>query len=69
MNPWRQQEEHDNECEYIKKWIPELRNVSQDIIHNWNTEWSNHKDIKYPKPICDYETQRDKALKMYKKSN
>lgn len=66
MNPWRQQEDHDNQCEYIKQWVPELKDVPIKDIHNWDTEWINYKDIKYPKPICNYEEQKEKALKMYK---
>lgn len=66
FNPWRQQEENDVNCEYIKQWIPELKDVPNKAIHNWNTEWNNYKDIDYPKPICDYTEQKEKALKMYK---
>jgi deoxyribodipyrimidine photo-lyase len=66
FNPWRQAEEYDASCEYIKKWIPELKDVPNKDIFNWETEWINYKDIKYPKPICNYEEQRDKALKIYK---
>lgn len=66
FNPWRQSEEYDADCEYIKQWIPELASLEPRIIHNWNTEYSNYKDIKYPRPIVDYAEQRDKALKMYK---
>jgi deoxyribodipyrimidine photo-lyase len=66
FNPWRQSEEYDPNCEYIKKWVPELATLDPKIIHNWATEYSNYKDIKYPKPICDYSAQKEKALKMYK---
>jgi len=66
FNPWNQQKEYDSNCEYIKQWVPELANLDPDIIHNWNTEYSNYKDIKYVKPICDYSLQKEKALKMYK---
>jgi deoxyribodipyrimidine photo-lyase len=66
FNPWSQQEEYDPNCEYIKKWIPELASLDTKIIHNWNNEYSNYKDIKYFKPICDYSVQKEKALKMYK---
>ena len=65
FNPWRQGEEWDPNCEYIKKWVPELDSLDTKIIHNWETEYVNHKDIKYPKPIVNYEEQRDKVLKMY----
>jgi deoxyribodipyrimidine photo-lyase len=66
FNPYMQSEEHDPECEYIKKWIPELKDVPNKAIHNWNTEWENHKDSSYPKPIVDYTEQKEKSLKMYK---
>ena len=66
FNPWSQQKEHDESCEYIKKWIPELSSLDPNIIHNWDTEWKNYKDIKYPKPICDYAEQKKKCLQMYR---
>jgi deoxyribodipyrimidine photo-lyase len=66
FNPSRQGENFDKDCIYIKKWVPELSSLEPKIIHNWETEWVNHKDIKYPKPICDYSEQKEKALKMYK---
>lgn len=68
FSPWRQQEENDNNCEYIKRWIPELAPLDNKIIHKWDTEWVNHKDIKYPKPIVDYTEQRNKALTLYKQA-
>jgi deoxyribodipyrimidine photo-lyase len=68
FNPWSQGKECDPECIYIKKWVPELENVSVKDIHNWNTEWENYKnkDIKYSKPICNYEEQKEKALTMFR---
>jgi deoxyribodipyrimidine photo-lyase len=66
FNPWLQQEEFDEECEYIKKWVPELIDVPPKDIHKWYDSYENHKNIKYNKPICDYYEQKEKALKMYK---
>jgi deoxyribodipyrimidine photo-lyase len=68
FNPWSQQEEHDEYCEYIKTWIPELAPLEPKIIHNWETEYSKYKVIKYPKPICDYSEQKEKCLKMYREA-
>jgi deoxyribodipyrimidine photo-lyase len=66
FNPWLQAENFDPNCEYIKKWIPELTDVpNKDILH-WEETYSQYKNVKYPKPICNYEEQKDKALKMYK---
>jgi deoxyribodipyrimidine photo-lyase len=66
FNPWSQGENFDKDCKYIKKWVPELESLEPKIIHNWETEWENHKDIKYFKPICDYSEQKQKCLKLYK---
>lgn len=66
LNPWRQQEEFDPDCEYIKKWVPELKDIPIKDILKWNTEWEKHKNIGYPKPICNYEEQKEKAIAMIK---
>jgi deoxyribodipyrimidine photo-lyase len=53
FNPWLQQKKYDPDCVYIKKWIPELKNYDNKIIHNWFKESSS--DIKnYPKPIIEH---------------
>jgi deoxyribodipyrimidine photo-lyase len=66
FNPWTQGLEHDPDAEYIKKWLPQLKDVPAKAIHNWYKEWENYKDTGYGKPILDYDEQKEKALKMYK---
>jgi deoxyribodipyrimidine photo-lyase len=66
FNPYTQSKEHDTKCEYIKKWIPELKDVPNEDIHNWDTAWEKNKECGYPKPIVDYKEQREKSIKMYK---
>lgn len=66
FNPYTQSKEHDPKCEYIKKWIPELKDVPPEDIHKWDTEWEKNKECGYPKPIVDYKEQREKSIKMYK---
>jgi deoxyribodipyrimidine photo-lyase len=66
FNPYRQSKEHDENCEYIKKWIPELCDVPNDAIHDWETEWEKYKECGYPKPIVDYAKQKEISIKMYK---
>ena len=66
FNPWEQSKHFDPDAEYIKKWVPELREVDPKAIHHWDTEWSNYKNVGYVKPICDYKTQKDAVLKLYK---
>ena len=70
MNPWIQQATYDADCEFIKKWVPELGDVLPKDIHNWATIHSDskYKNIEYPKPMVDYHEQKEKMLKMYKES-
>jgi len=67
FNPWSQSIEVDPDCDYIKKWIPELKDVPPKHIQKCNTVWKNYKkETKYPKPICNYEEQKEKALAMFR---
>jgi deoxyribodipyrimidine photo-lyase len=66
FNPYTQSQEHDPNCEYIKKWIPELKNIPNEDIHEWNTSWEKHTKCDYPKPIVDYKDQRERSIKFYK---
>jgi len=68
FNPWSQSEEHDTDAQYIKKWLPQLKDVPSNAIHKWYEEWENYKETKYGKPILDYDEQKKKCLEMYKKA-
>jgi deoxyribodipyrimidine photo-lyase len=70
FNPWTQGEKFDPDCIYIKKWVPELNNVDNKHIHNWTTFCTNpqYKNIKYHKPIINYEENRKKCLEIFKKA-
>jgi deoxyribodipyrimidine photo-lyase len=67
FNPWEQGKNYDSNCEYIKRWIPELRDVPNTDILNWENTYFQYKNIKYPKPIVNYKTQKELALQMYSK--
>lgn len=66
FNPWSQNETVDDECLYVKKWIPELKEVPVKDILNWDVSWEKYKNVGYPKPICNYEEQKEKALAMFR---
>jgi deoxyribodipyrimidine photo-lyase len=68
MNPWIQQQKHDVDAEFIKKWVPELAEVDTRDIHRWNIscEDPNYQKVNYPKPMVDYDEQKPKMLSMYK---
>lgn len=69
FNPWTQGKTHDPECIYIKRWIPELKDVPIKDIHNWEEccdKYLKENNINYFKPVVNYSEQRIKALEMYK---
>ena len=70
LNPWRQSIQFDNEGIYIKKWCPELENVKASHLHKWNEYAKEYisKGIKYLEPIIDYNVEKEKNLKLYKKA-
>ena len=70
FNPILQGEKFDKEGEYVKKWVPELKNVPKKFIHKpW--EINDEKILKigkeYPIPIVIHEKARQKALSAFKK--
>lgn len=68
MNPWIQSEKYDKNCEYIKKWIPELSEVPNDDIHNWGESYKKYiSRTKYPQPIVDYQKTKEEYLKFFEK--
>ncbi len=65
FNPWLQQKKFDPECNYIKKWVPELKHVPTKIIHSWfNPAYAALKD--YPKPIVDHTVESNLSKKVYR---
>jgi deoxyribodipyrimidine photo-lyase len=66
FNPWNQQKKFDPDCIYIKKWIPELRNIPSKIIHAWDDPKQRDDSCHYPKPLVTHETEAKKALTAYK---
>ena len=70
FNPILQGEKFDKGGEYVKKWVPELKNISQKFIHKpW--ELQDEKNFKlgedYPFPLVNHEEARAKALNAFKK--
>jgi deoxyribodipyrimidine photo-lyase len=66
FNPWEQTRNYDPECIYIYKWVPELKGVPIEAILSWESSWEEYKKTDYPKPMVDYKTQKELALKMYR---
>ena len=64
FSPTLQMKKFDKDCEYIKKWVPELKNISNKIILNWETK--QYPNINYPKPIIDTKETSKLFIKTFK---
>ena len=69
FSPQLQSKKFDKECLYIKKNIPELKDVSNIDIHEWETASVKYPNINYPPPQIDYKKAREYGIKEYKKVN
>ena len=71
FNPMTQGERYDPDAEYITEYVPELRGVDADLIHEWHelspTQRANAAP-EYPAPIVDHSERREEALAMYKRA-
>jgi len=66
FNPVSQGEKFDAKGEFIRRWIPELAALPEDIIHQ---PWENPllcSKAKYPQRVVLHEEQRGKCLAMFK---
>ena len=70
FSPISQSTKHDKDCKYIKKWLPNLKNIENKHLHDWEkyNHLHNLKKINYVKPIINYSKSRDITMSMYKKA-
>lgn len=66
FNPWLQQKRFDPDCVYIKKWLPELRQLSAKYIHTMNDD-DITRTVDYPRPIVEHSRQKIHAEEMFRK--
>ncbi len=67
FNPVTQSERFDTEGKFIRKYLPELSDVSSKFIHApWTVPPLLRATVQYPPPIVDHAVQREKALALYK---
>jgi len=64
FNPWLQQKRFDKDCLYIKKWIPELNDLTNKEIHHLFENDVKVKD--YPQPVVNHKIEKEVALELYK---
>ncbi|XGI83989.1 deoxyribodipyrimidine photo-lyase [Halorutilales archaeon Cl-col2-1] len=65
FNPWTQGEKYDPDGEYIRQWIPELRDVD-DYIHR-PYESPKFDEIDYPSPILNHDEERKKTVEIFER--
>ena len=76
-NPIKQSTDQDPNGSFIKKWVPELQNVPDKLVHEpWKLTYLEQKDLDleigkhYPHPIVDHhsssKTARDKIWQIKK---
>jgi deoxyribodipyrimidine photo-lyase len=65
FNPWNQQKKFDPNCQYIKHWIPELKNLTPKSIHSWEKQ-KKPSGNDYPIPLVDHTKEAKKALNFYR---
>lgn len=73
FNPITQSKKFDLEGKYIRKYVPELKNIQNKYIHEpWKMPRAEQEKVgviigkEYPYPIVDHKDQRLKALELYK---
>jgi len=67
QNPWSQTKRFDRDGDYIRRWVPELRDVPAAQLCE---PPADGKPLAkgYPLPIVNHATARDEVLEMFKKS-
>ncbi len=63
FNPWLQQKKFDAEGVYIKKWVPELADLSIDDIHDERGD-ARHA-VGYPLPLCNHREEAARTKELY----
>jgi deoxyribodipyrimidine photo-lyase len=76
FNPILQGERFDTNGDYVRKYVPELKNVPTKNIH---APWLMNKQEQiscgviigktYPQPIVDHATERDATTQMYRRQS
>jgi deoxyribodipyrimidine photo-lyase len=73
LNPISQQRRHDPGGEYVRRWVPELRDVPDEhLAEPWRMSESEQREAgcvigsDYPAPIVDHAVERKRAMERYR---
>jgi deoxyribodipyrimidine photo-lyase len=64
QNPWSQSKRFDPDGDYIKRWVPELRDLPAKALHQPPSEALAKG---YPLPMVDHSKERETALDMFRR--
>jgi deoxyribodipyrimidine photo-lyase len=62
FNPWVQTRKFDPNATFIKKYIPELKDVCVKDILDWENKHINYTTLTYARPICVHSERRSHIL-------
>lgn len=67
FNPFQQAKKFDESCDFIKKWVPELKEVDKKVIIAWNEKGTTtlSKTTGYPLPIVDVRESTKRVIAEY----
>ncbi|WP_135830510.1 cryptochrome/photolyase family protein [Halorussus halobius] len=71
FNPTTQGERYDPDAEFIKRYVPELRDATADQIHGWTELGDAERERiapEYPAPIVDHAERREEAIAMFERA-
>jgi deoxyribodipyrimidine photo-lyase len=72
FNPWRQQKRFDPDCRYVKRWVPELRDLEPKAIHGLETgrprsgPSGGSGTLDYPEPVVHHKERAARAKEMFR---
>jgi deoxyribodipyrimidine photo-lyase len=67
FNPYRQSERFDPDAVYIKRWVPELRDVPARDLQDWEATHKKWESTGYPAPMVIHKDAVIQTLKMYRR--
>lgn len=63
FNPVLQGEKFDKSGDYVRRWVPEIAQISNKFIHKpWELDEDARAGIDYPAPLVDLKQSRQRAL-------
>lgn len=75
MSPIRQAERFDADGEYVRRWVPELRDVPTRVIHEpWRMDDAEQRaagcriGADYPAPRVDHSERRKRVVELYEQA-